>query len=839
VAAQDGEANMSETIPASSRNNRQARLHVEGMTCATCAGRVETALRALDGVEAQVNLASDEALVAYDPGRITARALAEAVEDAGYAASREKIDLRIAGMTCATCVNRVEAALSAVEGVVSASVNLATDKAQVEAIAGVVRASDLVAAVSDAGYEADVITGDADRQAAMQVQEQARLRKETIAAACALTLAFPLMLPMFGVPIPDWGQLLLATPVQFYFGARFYAGAFRALKARTGNMDLLVAMGTSAAYFFSIWLMWEARTTDTLAHHGADHAAAAPHFYFEASAFIIALVLLGKLLETRARASTSEAIRALAALRPDRARIERDGGEIELATSAVSPGDIAVVRPGEQIPVDGIIRAGHSTADESLITGESLPVEKKPGDRATGGSINGAGLLRIETTAAARDSMLSRIIDLVENAQARKAPVQRLVDTVSAVFVPVVVAIAAITFLVWWLAIGNPAAGVIAAVSVLVIACPCALGLATPTAFMAGTGVAARAGILIRDPDALEEAHRIDTVILDKTGTITEGRPAVTAIVAADGDDGGLLRLAASAQQGSEHPLGKAILAHALDNALEHAGGKKLAPLEQFESLTGRGLRATIEGRAIVVGNRRLMDESAIPAGELEARAEALEAAGNTVMWVGEIRKQSGQETGKQAGLALGLIAAADTIRPQSPEAVRLLRARGIEVLLVTGDNARTAAAIAAAAGIDRVEAGVLPAGKAEIVERLRGEGRRVAMVGDGVNDAPALAAANVGMAMGAGADVAMHTAGVTLMRSNPLMIADAIEISAATYSKIKQGLFWAFIYNVTGLPLAALGLLNPMFAGAAMALSSISVVLNALTLRRWRPKAR
>jgi Cu+-exporting ATPase len=806
------DASMTDTLaPAEagvSGDMRAVIMPVDGMTCATCAGRVEKALGALDGVSCEINLAGETAHISYDRSRTGPMALVEAVEDAGYETRRETIELKITGMTCASCQGRVEKTLAAVGGVTSANVNLATEKASVEFVSGLVRVSDIIATVDDAGYDAELITGDAQRQAQMAARETAQLRKDTIAASAVLALAIPLMLPMLGVSLPGWVQWALATPVQFLFGARFYSAAWKAVRAGAGNMDLLVALGTSTAYFFSIWMLWQGHE-----EHGG-------HLYFEASAFVIALVLLGKLLETRAKASTTQAIKALMALRPDVARIERDGTEIEISPSAVAQGEIAIIRPGEKIPVDGRIKSGHSTADESLITGESLPVDKQPGDLVTGGSINGAGLLRVETTAAASESTLSRIIALVENAQAHKAPVQRLVDKVAAIFVPVVLGIAVLTFLAWWLIAGNAGAGVIAAVSVLVIACPCALGLATPTAFMAGTGAAARAGILIRDPDALEEAHRIDTIILDKTGTLTEGKPVITDSFALNGDADALLALAASAQQGSEHPLGKAMLDHA------KARGLALSGLQDFESLTGRGLSARIDGRAILIGNRRLMAERNIATGTLEGRAEELESAGKTVMWIASAQK------------ALGLIAAADAIKPQSREAVRLLKAQNITPLLITGDNLRTAQAIAAEAGIDKVEAGVLPEGKAAHVARLRAEGKHVAMAGDGVNDAPALASANVGMAMGTGADVAMHTAGITLMRGNPLLISDAIGISRATYKKIKQGLFWAFIYNIIGIPLAALGYLNPMFAGAAMALSSISVVLNALTLRRWHADA-
>lgn len=802
---------MTETIDRPAAAQKKIKLHVEGMTCASCAGRVEKALREIDGVEANINLAADEAIVTFDPDHVTAKSLAGAIQTAGYGVSHETIELAVSGMTCATCAGRVEKALLDVDGVVSAHVNLATDKASAEIVSGLASASALAAAIKAAGYEAEVLTGEEDRLSQARQREQSQLRRQSIAAALALALALPLMLPMLGVPLSGWVQLALATPVQFILGARFYIAAWKALKAGTGNMDLLVALGTSTAYFFSLWMLWQ--------------GSGDGHLYFEASAFVIALVLVGKLLEARAKSSTTQAIKSLMALRPDRARIERDGTELDLPVTAVAPGDIVIVKPGETIAVDGQIASGHSTADESLITGESLPVDKKPGDRVTGGSINGSGLLRIETLSASSESTLSRIISLVENAQAHKAPVQRLVDKVAAIFVPVVLAIALLTFLIWWLAIGDAGTGIIAAVSVLVIACPCALGLATPAAFMAGTGAAARAGILIRDPDALEETHRIDTVILDKTGTLTEGKPAVTDVLATGGNETGLLHLAASAQQGSEHPLGKAIIAH-----FKKRNDAPLLQVEQFESLAGRGLSALAESRKILIGNRRLMDENTISTAALNTEADKLAQSGKTIMWIADAT---------DAPTLLGLIAAADVIKPQSQQAVRLLKERAITPWLVTGDNQQTAASIAALTGIEHVEANVLPAGKADHVGRLRTEGKYVAMVGDGVNDAPALAAANVGMAMGTGADVAMHTAGITLMRGNPLLITDAIDISRATYSKIKQGLFWAFIYNIIGIPLAAAGLLNPMFAGAAMALSSISVVLNALLLRRWKPNAR
>ena len=779
-------------------------LPIEGMTCATCAGRVEKALRSLPGVEATVNLTAEQADVHFDPARLAPSELGRAIARAGYDVPHETRELAISGMTCATCAGRVEKALSAVPGVTRAEVNLASERASVEGMAGVLKPADLIAAVQRAGYDAELMTGDVEHDKAMVAAEERRFKHEAWRIAAAVVLSAPLLLPMFGIMLPAWLQLALATPVQFIIGARFYIAAWKALRAFTGNMDLLVSLGTSAAYFYSLYLMFA----------GPPGA----HLYFEAAAVVIALIMVGKWLEARAKRSTRAAIQALMSLRPDKARVERDGTEIEVPVAAVAVGDVVVVRPGEKLPVDGIVIGGRSEVDESLLTGESLPVEKSPGDGVTGGSINGSGLLRIETTAVGAQSMLSRIIALVENAQAKKPPVQRLVDRVAAIFVPAVVGVALLAFLGWWLIAGNFTAGVIAAVAVMVIACPCSLGLATPTALMVGTGAAARAGILIRDAEALERAHKLDTVILDKTGTVTEGKPAVTDIVPNGISEAELLTLAAAAQKGSEHPLARAVLAK--------AEGIALPALAEFQSHAGMGLTALVNGRQIAIGNRRLMQEKGVRTDTMEAQAAHLEAQGRTVMWVAAL---------DTAASLLGLIAVADPLKPTAAAAVRNLHAIGIETVLLTGDNERTAAAVANQLGIRRVLAGVLPAEKAAEVQRLQAEGRHVGMVGDGVNDAPALAAADIGIAMGNGADVAMQTAGITLMRGDPLLIGDAIAVSRATYKKIRQGLFWAFIYNVIGMPAAALGLLSPVIAGAAMALSSVSVISNALRLRHVR----
>jgi len=717
----------------------------------------------------------------------------------------QPVELAISGMTCATCAGRVEKALSGVPGVKHAAVNLATERAFIEGSDEPLKIADLLVAVRRAGYEAELLTGDAERDRAVVAAEDARLRRALWRAAAAVALSAPLLTPMLGVPLPGWAQLVLASPVQFVLGARFYVSAFRALRALTGNMDLLVSLGTSAAYLYSLDLL-------ATAPRGTE-------LYFDASAVVIALVLVGRWLEARAKRSTTGAVRALMSLKPARARVERDGEEIEVPAGAVALHDVVVVRPGERVAVDGIVLTGTSRVDESLLTGESVPVVKSPGEKVTGGSINGNGWLRIETTAVGRETLLSRIIAMVESAQAGRAPVQRLVDRVAAVFVPVVLLIALAALGGWWLIGGDFTAGLVTAVSVLVIACPCALGLATPTALMVGTGVAARWGILIRDAEALERAHRIDTVVLDKTGTLTEGHPLVTEIIASSMPQVELLRLVAAAQKGSEHPLAAAML--------ERAAGLELPALERLDGIPGMGFTASVAGQALAIGNRRLMRERSVPTEPLAAEAERLEAGGCTVVWIALLEPR--------ARLA-GIIAAADPLKPTARPAIEQLKRMGIEPVLLTGDNERTAAAVAAQLGIARIVANALPGEKAAEVRALQARGRRVAMVGDGVNDAPALAAADIGIAMGTGTDVAMQTAGITLMRGDPQLIGDALAVSRATYQKIRQGLFWAFIYNLIGMPAAALGMLSPVVAGGAMALSSVSVVSNALLLKRWRP---
>ncbi|WP_225862530.1 heavy metal translocating P-type ATPase [Ideonella benzenivorans] len=724
----------------------------------------------------------------------------------------QEFKLQIEGMSCASCVMRVEKALKKVPGVAEAQVNLATERAQVTGDAAL-QLAPLLAAVEKAGYGAQPVVES-------QPPTLSKLPSGwTVAASAVLTV--PLMLPMLlqlaGVHwmLSGLWQLALATPVQFWFGRHFYREGWKAARAASGNMDLLVALGTSAAYGLSLYLLWRSWGVDAM-----------PHLYFEASAAVITLVLLGKWLEARAKRQTTDAIRALNALRPDTARVLRDGQALDLPVAQVRVGDVVQVRPGERVAVDGVVTEGRSHVDESLITGESRPVVKTVDSRVTGGAINGEGALTVRTTAIGAETTLARIIRLVESAQAGKAPIQRLVDQVAAVFVPAVLGVAALTFAGWLLAGSDWEPALINAVSVLVIACPCALGLATPTAIMAGTGVAARHGILIKDAQALELAHAVTTVAFDKTGTLTEGRPSLVAVLPAPGQtEASVLVRAAGLQQASEHPLAKAVMARV-------AGmfPAALPAATEVSALPGRGLQGLLGGERLLLGSARLLQERGLEAGPLADDARRLEEEGRTVSWL--LQAQEGST------VLLGLLAFGDAVKPVARAAVARLQALGVRTVMLTGDNAGAAQQVARALGIDEVHAQVLPEDKARIVQGLKAQGQVVAMVGDGINDAPALAAADVGIAMATGTDVAMETAGITLMRGNPVLVADALDISRRTHSTLRRGLFWAFVYNVVGIPLAAFGLLNPVVAGAAMAFSSVSVVSNALLLRRWRPAA-
>ena len=784
-------------------------LPIAGMTCASCAGRVERALSKVVGATSvSVNLATEQARV--QAPRDSLPALMQAVQQAGYSVPAQSLELSIGGMTCASCAGRVERALNKVAGVKSVSVNLASERAHLELL-GQIDPQVLINAVTKAGYSASVWQAE---QRSNDDQQQ-RLQRERWSVLLAVLLALPLVLPMLVQPfglhwmLPAWVQFILATPVQFIFGARFYVAAWKAVRAGAGNMDLLVALGTSAGYGLSIYL-WATASAGT-----------EPHLYFEASAVVIALVLLGKYLESRAKRQTASAIRALEALRPERAIQVIDGREQDVAISALRLGDLVLVKPGERFPVDGEVVEGQSHADEALISGESLPVPKQPGDSVTGGAINGEGRLLVRTLALGAETVLARIIRLVEDAQAGKAPIQKLVDKVSQVFVPVVLLLALATLIGWWLYGAPLETAVINAVAVLVIACPCALGLATPTAIMAGTGVAARHGILIKDAEALERAHEVSVVVFDKTGTLTSGTPRIAHFSAVDGNEATLLQQAGALQRGSEHPLAKAVLDACAERELA------VADVTASQSLTGRGIAGTLDGRQLALGNRRMLEESGLNAGALADSATAWEAEGRTLSWLIE---QSPELR------VLGLFAFGDTLKPGALQAVQQLSARHIGSHLLTGDNRGSAKVVAQALGISNVHAEVLPAEKASTVTELKKTGV-VAMVGDGINDAPALAAADIGIAMGGGTDVAMHAAGITLMRGDPRLVPAALEISRKTYAKIRQNLFWAFVYNLIGIPLAAFGLLNPVMAGAAMALSSVSVVSNALLLKTWKPK--
>ena len=788
--------------------NNAISLNITGMTCASCVGRVEKALAALPGSDtATVNLATETATLSSF-AQIDLPAVINAIDKAGYGVSEQTINLNIVGMTCASCVGRVEQALAKVPGVLNAAVNLATERAAVQIASGAVNVTALTDAVKRAGYEASTIDASQDKPP--------RFANPALPVILAALLSFPLMVPMLATPfgmhwtLPGWLQFLLATPVQFILGARFYRAGWKALLAKTGNMDLLVALGTSAAYGLSVY-QWLTAPTGAMVH-----------LYFEASAVVITLVLLGKWLEVRAKRQTTDAIRALNALKPERATRRLDGVDTDVALSVVQVNDLVLVKPGERIAVDGEVIEGESHVDESLITGESLPLTKRVGDHVTGGAVNGEGLLLVKTVRVGAESTLSRIVRLVESAQAGKAPIQRLVDRVSAVFVPVVLGLALLTWLAWGSLMGNWPTGLLNAVAVLVIACPCALGLATPTAIMVGTGAAARHGILIKDAVALEIAHRINVVAFDKTGTLTFGRPILTDAIATDGNRVSLIRLAGAIQRGSEHPLAHAVVKAAIAESID------MPTASNAKAIAGRGVVANVDGDSVAIGSTRYAREliSELPP-LLMAEAERLQTAGRTVSWL--LRLGAVPQ-------AVGVLAFGDSVKPTAKAAIDRLHALGVRCVMLSGDNIGSASAIAHTLGIDEVRAEVLPEDKARIIVELKANGDVVSMVGDGINDAPALAAADVGIAMSTGTDVAMHAASITLMRGDPELVADAIEISRRTYAKIRQNLFWAFIYNVVGIPAAAFGLLNPIIAGAAMAFSSVSVVSNALLLKRWHP---
>ena len=780
---------------------------VVGMTCAACSARIEKSLNKLEGVtSANVNLLANKATVEFDSAATNKDMIVKTIEKTGYEVPLTRETLLVEGMTCAACSARVEKMLGKVEGVVKVNVNLSTNKAIVDFPSGVVETSALIAAVEKAGYKAQVQReSDVDKEKQMREKEIKSLKTSFI---ISLILTAPLVAAMFfhmagqnNILTNGYFQWALATPVQFIIGYRFYRGAYHSVRGGGANMDVLIALGTSAAYFYSIYNLFN------MVHE----------YYFEASAVIITLIVLGKLFEAIAKGKTSEAIKKLMGLQPKTARVIRNDTEMDIDIDDLLVGDIIVVRPGEKVPVDGIIVEGSSALDESMITGESIPVDKKEGDQVIGATINKFGAFKFKATKIGKDTVLSQIIRLVEDAQGSKAPVQKLADKISGIFVPTVLVIALVTFLIFYF-LGDFNTGLINAVAILVIACPCALGLATPTAIMVGTGKGAENGILIKSGEHLEMAHKMDAIIFDKTGTITKGEPEVTDVEAVNGfDENELLRIAGSVEKTSEHPLGQAIVGYAESQLV------MLKDAESFAAVPGKGLKAKFEGRDVLIGNRKLMNEGSIDLTGMEDEISSLEEQGKTAMIV--------SVDGKLAGI----IAVADQIKNTSLTAIKELQDMGLQVYMITGDNERTAKAIASQVGIGNVVADVLPEHKASKVEELKGQGKHVGMVGDGINDAPALAAADVGFAIGTGTDVAMEAADITLMRGDLSGVVTAIRLSHRTMKTIKQNLFWAFFYNSVGIPFAALGFLNPMIAGAAMAFSSVSVVTNSLRLRNFK----
>ena len=819
---------------------QQMTIPITGMTCASCVSHVTHALSEAPGVEdVSVNLATEKATVRVGAKPPALEELAHAVEDAGYGVATEKVTLGIGSMTCASCVAHVERALGEVEGVVSASVNLATERATVEYVPGVAGISDMRHAVEDAGYSVSALVADEQDDAATP-RDVVVLRTKFVASLAVAGVIMTLMaVPGLGERFPfrmDYLLLALATPIQGWAAKQFYAGAWGALKHRTSNMNTLIAVGTSVAFLYSAAVtllgdaaFWEGQATDT---------------YFDTSTAIIGLVLLGRFLEARAKSGASNAIKALMGLQPKTARVLRDGQEADIAIEDLVVGDLVVVRPGERVPVDGEVVDGSSSVDESMLTGESVPALKTSGTEVFGATVNSTGSFTFKATRVGRDTMLSQIVRLVEDAQGSKAPIQRLADLIASYFVPVVIAVAAGVFVIWLVVGPSPSYvfAILTAVAVLIIACPCAMGLATPTAIMVGTGKGAEAGILIRSAEALERAHKVQVVVLDKTGTLTMGRPSVTDLIALGTSEDELLRLAASAERDSEHPLGEALVAGARERGLQ------LEEAREFEAMPGFGIEAKINGSRLLLGNLALMEREGLSLNGLESKASEFSLEGKTPMFVAA------------SGEVNGIIAVADTLRPESRAAVQAMRAQGLEVVMLTGDNRRTAEAVAAQVGIDRIVADVLPGDKANQVKALQDEGRTVAMVGDGINDAPALAQADVGIAIGTGTDVAMEAADVTLVGGDLRGISAAIALSKATMRTIKQNLFWAFAYNVALIPIAAgvlyplfagggvpealrpalgeFGFLNPILAAGAMAVSSVTVITNSLRLKGFRLKS-
>jgi P-type Cu+ transporter len=797
---------------------KEVQLPITGMTCAACATRIEKGLRKVTGVsDATVNLALEKASIKYNPTETNVNHFIKKISDLGYGVAAEKVEFDIIGMTCAACSTRVEKGLNKLDGVMKATVNLALETASIEYNPSQVTIPEIIKKVEKIGYEAKIKE---DRPVDQIDHREKEIEKQKGKFIFSLILSFPLLWAMVShfeftsfIYLPDmlmnpWVQLALATPVQFVVGKQFYVGAYKALRNKSANMDVLVALGTSAAYFYSLYL--------SIGSIGSGQHMI--ELYFETSAVLITLIILGKLFEARAKGRSSEAIKKLMGLQAKTAMVLRDGKEVELPLEEVIVGDLLFVKPGEKVPVDGEIVEGRSALDESMLTGESVPVDKTVGDTVIGATLNKNGFLKIKATKVGRDTALAQIIKVVEEAQGSKAPIQRLADQISGIFVPIVVGIAIVTFLVWflWVSPGNFAEALEKMIAVLVIACPCALGLATPTSIMAGSGRAAEFGVLFKGGEHLEMTHRITTVVLDKTGTVTNGKPVLTdVLIEGDIEENTFLQLVGSAERQSEHPLAEAIVTGIKDKGVE------LLEVNEFEAIPGYGIKATIKGRELLIGTRKLMAKYDVGIHTASIKMETLEENGKTAMLVAI------------DGVFMGIVAVADTVKDTSKAAIHRLKNMGLEVIMMTGDNTRTAKAIGAEVGVDDVIAEVLPEGKAAEVKKLQEQGKRVAMVGDGINDAPALAIADIGMAIGTGTDVAMEAADITLMRGDLNSIADAILLSKKTITNIKQNLFWAFGYNTLGIPVAALGFLAPWLAGAAMAFSSVSVVLNALRLQR------
>ena len=794
---------------------KELSVNITGMTCASCATRIEKVLNKMDGVEANVNLAIESARVNYDKEKVNDHDIIDKIEKIGYGVVKEKAEFDVRGMTCASCAGRIEKGLSRMNGISSANINLATESGVVEYNPGIVSQEDIFEKVKKLGYEAIIKKDGKNEEDHRDVELKKKKRNLTISAILSIPLLYTMIAHIpwnLGIPVPDvfmnvWFQFILATPVQFYIGWPFYTGAYRALRNKSANMDVLVALGTSAAYFYSV-----VEGIRLLMNPGYE-----PSLYFETSAVLITLILVGKLFEHLAIGRTTAAIKELLNLQAKEATVIRDGEEIKIPVEEVQVGEMVLVKPGEKIPVDGRVVKGKSAIDESMITGESIPIEKTEEDPVIGSTINKNGTLTIEAERVGKDTALAGIIKIVEEAQGSKAPIQRTADVISGIFVPIVVGIAVVAFLVWffWASPGNLPQALEAAIAVLVIACPCALGLATPTSIMVATGKGAEKGILFKGGEYVEETHKVNAVLLDKTGTITKGKPEVTDFISFEDNDSDVLRSLISAEKASEHPLAQAIVEYGEKNNIQNVIA------DHFEAIPGYGIEVIINGKEVFVGTRKLMKRESISYESHEEQLSQLEEAGKTAMLI------------SIDGILSGLVAVADTVKESSKEAIQELQSLDIEVYMITGDNERTANAIANQVGVENVFAEVLPEDKAKKVKQLQEDGKRVAMVGDGINDAPALALADIGIAIGTGTDVAIEAANITLVGGDLKHLPQAINLSQKTMRNIRQNLFWALSYNSVGIPIAALGLLAPWVAGAAMAFSSVSVVSNALRLKR------